>query len=440
MLQQTPNQLDAGQQAGIASVVKPVLESVAGGAFRRLPVTVGFWDGSSLPLASGAEAPVLRLRSPRALNYLLSAPGELGLSRAWVAGELELDGDMESLLGWRDRLRDARLSAGDKLRLALTAVRLAGGAALRRPRPLEVEARQHGHIHSLIRDRAAIHHHYDVSNAFYRQVLGPTLVYSCAYFDAPQDTLEQAQERKLELICRKLALRPGDRLLDIGCGWGSLVMHAAAHHGVSAVGVTLSQAQARLAQERIRDAGIEDRCEVRVADYRELQGERFDAIASVGMYEHVGRAQLGTYVRAVRELLNPGGAFLNHGITRLTEGPEDRRTFINRFVFPDGELHPLDAVLGEMHAAGLEIRDVESLREHYTLTLRHWLANLESGYEDAVREIGEERARVWQLYIAGSAAAFASGAISVFQTLALKRGDQHRLPLNRAHGGLIATP
>ncbi|MDE3133344.1 MAG: class I SAM-dependent methyltransferase [Acidobacteriota bacterium] len=175
-----------------------------------------------------------------------------------------------------------------------------------------------------------------------------------------------------------------------------------------------------------------------VADYRELRGQRFDAIASVGMYEHVGRSQLATYVRAVSDLLKPGGAFLNHGITRLTDGPESRQTFINRFVFPDGELHPVDAVLGVMHAAGLEIRDVESLRDHYTLTLRHWLTNLESGYEDAVREIGEERARVWRLYLAGSAAAFASGAISVFQTLALKGGGQPRLPLNRAHGGLVA--
>ncbi|HEX3804432.1 MAG TPA: class I SAM-dependent methyltransferase [Solirubrobacteraceae bacterium] len=418
-------------------MIKPVLERVADGAFRELPVTLAFWDGSSLPAPAGESDATLRFRSPQAFNYMLSAPGELGLSRAWVAGELDVDGDIELVLGWRARFQDARLTAADKLRMAATAVRVAGGAALRRPPRLDAEAHQRGHMHSLVRDRVAISHHYDVSNAFYRQVLGPTMVYSCAYFDSPDDTLEEAQERKLELICRKLALKPGDRLLDIGCGWGSLIMQAAAHHGVTALGVTLSEAQAQLARERVREAGLEDRCEVRVCDYRELREGKFDAVASVGMYEHVGRGQLGTYVRTVKQLLKPGGAFLNHGITQLTPIAPHRRTFVNRFVFPDGELHPLTDVLNEMHAAGLEIRDVESLREHYTLTLRLWVQNLEAGYEQAVGEVGEARTRVWRLYMSGSAAAFAAGAISVFQTLAINDGGEHRLPLNRARGGVV---
>jgi cyclopropane-fatty-acyl-phospholipid synthase len=287
-------------------------------------------------------------------------------------------------------------------------------------------------VHSLARDRAAIQHHYDVSNEFYRLVLGPSLVYSCAYFDSPQDTLEEAQERKLELICRKLQLRPGDRLLDIGCGWGSLLLHAAEHHGVHALGVTLSQEQAKLARERIREAGLQDRCEVRVQDYRELRGQQFDAIASVGMYEHVGRAELGTYVETVKSLLAPGGTFMNHGITRLGGGePTRRRTFINTYVFPDGELHPVTDILLELQRAGMEVRDVESLREHYTLTLRHWVANLTANLDAARREAGPERARIWQLYMAGSASAFALGDISVYQTVAVKGGAPHRLPLNR---------
>ncbi len=425
--------------AGVASAVKPVLESVADGAFRELPVTLAFWDGSRLPSPAGEGKPTLRFRSPQAFSYMLSAPGELGLSRAWVAGEIDVDGDIESVLSWRQRFQGARLTAADKLRIGATAVRVAGAAVLRRPPRIDAEARQQGHMHSPVRDRVAIRHHYDVSNNFYRQVLGPTMVYSCAYFDSPDDTLEAAQERKLELICRKLALAPGDRLLDIGCGWGSLIIHAAAHHGVTALGVTLSDAQAELARQRIIEAGLEDRCEVRVSDYRELHDVQFDAIASIGMYEHVGRDQLGTYVGTVKRLLRPGGAFLNHGITQLAQGPPQRRTFINRFVFPDGELHPVTDVLTELEAGGFELRDVESLREHYTLTLRHWVRNLEAGYDGAVHEVGEARARVWRLYMSGSAAAFASGAISVFQELAIKPGGEHRLPLNRARGGVVPS-
>ena len=296
---------------------------------------------------------------------------------------------------------------------------------------MAVEAVGRGRRHSLSRDRSSVRHHYELPSSFYELFLGPSLVYSCAYFNSPQDTLEQAQEHKLDLICRKLGLKPGQRLLDIGCGWGSLVLHAAAHYGVQALGVTLSVTQAETAKERIREAGLEDRCEVRVADYRELRQERFDAIASVGMYEHVGRDQLRTYAMTVERLLETGGAFLNHGIAQLLRTPRDERSFIARFVFPDGELHPITELLLALDAAGLELRDIESLREHYALTLRRWAANLAQKREQAVGQVGVERERIWRLYMAGSASAFELGEISLFQTLAVRRGERHRLPLNR---------
>ncbi len=438
MLEQRLQRETAGAETGgVAAAIAPALRSVAHGAFTRLPVAIRLWDGSCLGAGTSREAPTLEIRSPRALQYLLSAPGELGLGRAWVAGDLEIDGDIESLLSWRRRYRDVKLSALDRLRILRTATAVAGRSILRPAPKLAAEAHPHGRVHSLRRDRAAISHHYDVSNDFYGIVLGPSMVYSCAYFESPDDTLEAAQTRKLDLICRKLALRPGDQLLDIGCGWGSLIIHAARNYGVTALGITLSAQQAQLAQQRIAQAGLQDSCEVRVCDYRELTSHQFDAIASVGMYEHVGRDQMGVYVRTVRDLLKPGGAFLNHGITRLTPGADRRRTFINRFVFPDGELHPLTNVLAEMYEAGLEVRDVESLREHYALTLRHWVQNLERDYEAAVQDAGEERARIWRLYMSGSAEAFAGGDISVFQTLAVKGGAEHRLPLDRAE--LIAA-
>ncbi len=275
-------------------------------------------------------------------------------------------------------------------------------------------------------------HHYDVSNRFYELLLGPSLVYSCAYFASPDDSLETAQERKLELICRKLRLQPGERLLDIGCGWGSLVIHAAAHHGVRALGVTLSEPQAELANRRIEAAGLSDRAEVRVLDYREIEEQPFDKIASVGMYEHVGRSQIDTYVDAVRRLLRPGGLFLNHGITRLHAAPSRGPTFIGRYVFPDGELHPVNDIIGALEAGGFEIRDVESLREHYALTLRRWVANLAAGRDEAVAEVGSERERVWRLYMLGSAQGFEGGEIGVYQTLAALDGAAHALPLDRA--------
>jgi len=260
-------------------------------------------------------------------------------------------------------------------------------------------------------------------------VLGPSMVYSCAYFAEPGEPLERAQERKLDLVCRKLGLRPGQRLLDVGCGWGSLLLHAARRYGVRAVGVTLSSSQAREARWRVAEADLDGRVEVRVADYREVRDGPYDAIASVGMVEHVGLDMLRTYAQRLAALVRPGGRVLNHGIVRLAPAPRSDRTFIARYVFPDGELHPLSAVVAAFERAGLEVRDVEALREHYPLTLRAWGRNLARNREAAVAQAGEERERVWRLYMAGSALAFERGEIGVFQTLAVRPGGPHGLPL-----------
>jgi cyclopropane-fatty-acyl-phospholipid synthase len=393
-------------------------------------VTLAFWDGSRLPSRED-RAPTVLVRSPSAVAQLLHAPSQLGLARAWVAGALDVDGELEAVLARRGRFRGVRLSPADRARLALVALRLVGPGALRRPAAPAVEAAPRGRRHSLARDRAAIRHHYDVSNRFYELLLGPSMVYSCAYFADPGESLEAAQARKLELICRKLRPAAGERLLDIGCGWGSLVLHAAARHGVRALGITLSAAQAEYANERIGAAGLAGRAEVRVADYRELRRQPFDKIASVGMYEHVGRVELEGYVGRVRALLRPGGLFLNHGVARLHSDPPDGDTFISRYVFPDGELHPVSEAMAAMRRAGMEVRDVESLRDHYPTTLRRWAANLAAHRAEAIAEVGEERERVWRLYTLASALAFEAGEIAVYQVLAARSGAPHGLPLTR---------
>jgi cyclopropane-fatty-acyl-phospholipid synthase len=418
--------------AGAAATARRALAGVAGGRLSRPPVTLSFWDGSRLPSAEApGSAPEVVIRDPAAVAYVLHEPSELGLARAWVSGAIDVDGDLESVLAVRERFQGIRLSRADRARLALAALRIAGPRAVRLPPVPPIEAHARGRRHSTERDRAAVRHHYDVSNRFYELVLGPSMVYSCAYFADPDDSLETAQERKLELICRKLRLAPGERLLDVGCGWGSLLAHAAVHHGVRGVGVTLSAAQAEYANHRIARAGLADRLEVRVGDYRELDDEPFDKIASVGMYEHVGRSELDRYVGRVRELLRPGGLFLNHGIARLHSPPPAGDTFISRYVFPDAELHPVTAVMASMQAAGFEVRDLESLREHYPLTLRRWAANLAANRAEAIAEVGEARERVWRLYMPASAQAFEAGEIAVYQVLAARDGAPHRLPMTR---------
>jgi len=398
--------------------VAGAIETVLG---RDLPIAVVGYDGSH---AGPADAPAtLTVRSADALRRVLTAPGELGMARAYVSGDLDVEGDIYAALALGERFGSVRLAAGQWLSL----LRLAGAAGLRPlPAPPE-EARLRGRRHSKARDAVAISHHYDVSNAFYRLVLGPSMTYSCGVWPTTAATLEDAQAAKYELVCRKLGLRAGMRLLDVGCGWGGLVLHAARHHGVHALGVTLSARQAEWAARAVTDAGLGDRVEIRRQDYREVTDGRYDAISSIGMFEHVGRARLGDYFVGLHRLLRPGGRLLNHGISRLPGGRPrfSRRGFVDRYVFPDGELHEIGAVVSQMQAAGFEVRHLESLREHYALTLRAWVANLERSWNEAIADGGAARARIWRLYMAGSALSFEAGRTQVHQLLAVPAAGGH---------------
>lgn len=416
---------------GVADVLAPLANRIDARAGGARTFAVRLWDGSELPPpGGGASIATLVVRSPAALARVVREPNEVGFGRSWVTGELDVEGDLAEALAASDAMRGLNLGARDKL-AALAAARRLGALRLRAPEPPASEARLSGRRHSLRRDRAAVRHHYDVSNAFYRIILGPTMVYSCAYFAGPDEGLDAAQERKLDLVCRKLRLRPGERFLDVGCGWGSLALHAAERYGAHTVGITLSEPQAELAREIAAAAGVADRCEIRVADYRELDDGPYDKIASVGMVEHVGAGKLGEYASTLRSLLRPGGLLLNHGITRAAPRPWDDTSFVGRFVFPDGELESVDTIVRALEQAGLEVRDLESLREHYALTLRRWLANLAAAREQALAEAGEERERIWRLYMTGAARSFEHGDISVHQVLAAAPGGAAELPLIR---------
>ena len=404
--------------SGSAAVARRAAERIAGGALLELPLGVRFWDGSELRPQAGAEVATLKVHAPTALAYLLHAPNQLGLARAWATGGLEVEGELEDVVALRTRVEAIGLSARDRIRLAWLELRLAGPTALLSPPVPATEARSRGRLHSFGRDRRAINHHYDISNRFYELLLGPTLVYSAAVFDRDDESLESAQERKLESICTKLRIHAGERLLDIGCGWGSLLLHAARHHGARGVGITLSEAQADLARKRVRESGLSDQIEIRIADYRTVTDGPFDKIASIGMYEHVGLANYVTYARKIRSLLRDGGLFLNDGIARLFSDRPQKATFISRYVFPDGELHPLAALVGSLERSGLEPREVSSTREYYARTLRAWYRNLHNHRAAAEAEIGSERLRVWQLYIVASAVGFDDAEISNYQVLA----------------------
>ena len=380
-----------------------------------LPVAVEFWDGTRI----GPTAPpaTVTVRSPDALRRIVARPGELGFSRAYVAGDIEVDGDVYALFDLRDRLPRPGLHPTEWI----AAMRALGLRGLRPLPPPPEEARLRGRRHSRGRDAASISHHYDVSNEFYELVLGPSMTYSCAVFADRDATLEDAQRAKLELVCRKLGIDEGSRLLDVGCGWGSLAVHAARFHGARVVGVTLSQEQARWAHDSIERQGLAGSVEIRVQDYRDIRDGPFDAISSVGMFEHVGLSQLSEYFGRLRGLLAPAGRLLNHAISRPAGMPSaiDRNSFINRYVFPDGELHEVGSVVSAMQLAGFEARHMESLREHYALTLRRWVANLEADWSHAVDLVGGPRARIWRLYMAGSAVGFEAGRIGVDQVLAV---------------------
>jgi cyclopropane-fatty-acyl-phospholipid synthase len=393
----------------------------------RPPVRLRAWDGT---VAGPEDAPELVVRSPRALRRLLWAPGELGLARAYVAGELDAPGDLTaafSAVSSAGRLAPGDESSGPSVadRLALVRTGLALGVIGRAPAPPaeEVRVSRYGRQHSRRRDAAAISHHYDVGNDFYRLVLGPSLVYSCAVWEKETVGLEAAQDAKLDLVCRKLALRPGMRLLDVGCGWGSLALHAAGRYGAQVVGITLSTEQATLARKRIAEAGLTEKIDIRVQDYRVVDDGPFDAISSVGMAEHVGRAKLPGYAAALAALLPPGGRLLNHAISWETgDTTWDSDSFIARYVFPDGELLSLGDMVNALSSVDLEVIDVEALRRHYALTLRAWVRNLEQHWDEAVATSSEGRARVWRLYMTASALSFEVGKLGVNQVLLQRPG------------------
>ncbi|MEU8620228.1 cyclopropane-fatty-acyl-phospholipid synthase family protein [Streptomyces sp. NPDC048623] len=411
--------------ADAASRLTALAEDVLGA---RLPVRLRAWDGSE---AGPADGPVLIVRERRALRRLLWKPGELGLARAWVAGEIDVEGDLYAVLDrlagllWErtDETRGALETVRDpKVRAAAKAMlRLAGPFPPPKPPAEEIRGRS-GARHSRRRDKQAISHHYDVGNEFYALVLGPSMVYSCAYW-TDTGTLEDAQRDKLDLIARKLGLKEGDRLLDVGCGWGSMAIHAAKEYGARVVGITLSREQAAYARKRIADEGLTDRIEIRVQDYRDVTDGPFDAISSIGMAEHVGAVQYREYADILHRLLKPGGRLLNHQIARRPEADEDAYhvdPFIDAYVFPDGELAPMGRTLTTLEEAGFEVRDVDVLREHYALTLRRWVANLEAHWDEAVRLTSPGRARIWRLYMAASAVSFERNRIGVNQFLAVK--------------------
>jgi cyclopropane-fatty-acyl-phospholipid synthase len=390
-------------------------------------LAVRAYDGSrSGPADPAATLVVVR---PQAITRLVAAPGELGFARALVSGDLVIEGDLVAALELRHHLNAGRGSRA--LLRALLRLLLTSGAPLRKVPPPPEETQLQGRRHTKGRDAQAVSHHYDVGNDFYRLLLGPTMTYSCAVWASPDTGLDAAQEAKHELVAAKLGLGPGDRLLDVGCGWGGMLL-TAARRGAHGVGITLSEEQAEGARRRIAEAGLADQLEVRIQDYRDVDDGPFDAISSIGMVEHVGDAHLDAYASRLYGLLRPGGRLLNHGITARfgKGGPLDPRGFMQRYIFPDGELQDISRVTAALQGAGFEVRNDENLREHYALTLRAWLANLEANWDDAVALVGEGRALVWRLYVAGCIVGFEDRRTELHQVLAV-RDDRGRsgLPL-----------
>ncbi len=381
------------------------------------PFSIEFWDGTSVP-ATRDGGPLFSVRSPRAVVRLLRAPGQLGLARAYVSGDLEVN-DLDVLNKMLYEWEPPSLPRRRRLRLMLAAAR-ASGVRLVSRRPA-TEIRPRGALHSRRRDVRAVRHHYDVSNEFFALFLDTSMTYSCAFFSRDGTSLESAQRAKLELTCQKLRLQPGQRVLDVGCGWGSFAIHAASCHGVSAVGITLSEEQARLARQRVSAAGLQGQVEMRVLDYRDVEDGPFDAIASIGMVEHVGESRIDEYARRLAVLLKPGGRLLNHGIAHLHHTYTGVGAFTNRYVFPDAEPLHISRILLALERAGFMIEHVEEFGADYAQTLSHWIRRLDQHHEEAVRLAGEERVRIWRLYLRGARRSFETRFDSVYQVKAFRR-------------------
>lgn len=409
---------------GAASKIRMVFEEFVG---TELPIHVRCWDGSEAG-PTDAKARV-HFCNRRALRRVLYSPNELGLVRAYVSGDLDIDGDIFALLDVPDLIsRIGELSVAEMpprsvLRAVGTFVRL-GAIGPPAPAPAIEMRVKRGKRHSKTRDSATVSHHYDVGNRFYELFLGQSMVYSCGYWPEGTATLEDAQREKLDLICRKLDLRPGMRLLDVGCGWGSMALHAAQNYGVDVVGVSLSREQVEYAKGRVADAGLTERIDIRVQDYRDVDDGPYDAISSIGMSEHVGLANLPVYTEQLHGLLKPQGRLLNHAIASVKSLPDKAigsPGFIDRYIFPDGEILPLSKMIDALEHSGFETRDCEALREHYALTLRAWVANLRENWDAAVAEVGEPRVRTWLLYLAASALGFEQAQrLTIHQVVAVK--------------------
>jgi cyclopropane-fatty-acyl-phospholipid synthase len=399
------------------AVTGPLRREVAR-AFPSRPFSVRFWDGTELPRTDG-EGPTFTVRSPRAIAHALRAPGQLGVGRAYVAGELEVD-DIDKVM----RLLDTWLPPGvdGRVRVRLTLAALGACGLTLPPSPPASELAPRGTRHSRERDARAVRHHYDVSNDFFRLFLDESLTYSCGIFSRGARTLEEAQDTKLELVCAKLGLAEGERVLDVGCGWGSFALHAAAHHGVRVTGITLSPSQAELARQRVAEAGLNDRVDIRLADYRELVAEPFDAISSIGMVEHVGEAQIDVYAAVLARLLKPGGRLLNHGIARLRHSDPAASDFSERYVFPDAEPLHLSRILLALERAGFVTQHAEGFGADYAETLRHWAERLDANLAEATRLVGEERIRVWRLYLRAARNGFTTGFMGIYQVRAALPG------------------
>ncbi|MCW2622932.1 MAG: cyclopropane-fatty-acyl-phospholipid synthase [Frankiales bacterium] len=410
----------AGTRQGAAQELAALIEPLFGGT---LPVRLRAWDGSE---TGPVGAPVVVLRSRRAVRRLMFHPDELGLAQAYVTGELDVEGDLADGLRrvWQ-ALRDhegqtrARLTGAEKVQALRTAARL--GILGLPPKAPQSQARLRGRLHSLRRDRAAISHHYDLSNDFYALILDPQMAYSCAYYtsDDPSYTLEDAQRAKLDLIARKLDVRPGSRHLDIGCGWGSLSLHLAQEYGAQVLGVTLSGEQKAFIDARIAERGLQDLVEVRLQDYREVPESGFDTVSSIEMGEHVGAANYPVFAGIIQDKLRPAGRALVQQMSRRDRpGGGD---FIEAYIAPDMHMRPVGETVALLEDAGLEVRDVHAMREHYVTTVRAWYDTFEAHWAEAVDLVGEEVARVWRLYLVGGGLVFEEGRMGVDQLLAVKR-------------------